>query len=95
MPFLFGGPWDAAADAKPEAVAVISSGLNDRLFGVPLYADVSALFYNKNLFTQAGLDPTKPPTSLAELRELARGIQVRPTGVAELLSGRPIVFRCT
>ena len=44
---------------------------NDRLYGVPLYADVSALFYNKDLFEQAGLDPNKPPTSLAELREYA------------------------
>ena len=47
---------------------------NDRLFGVPLYADVSALFYNKDLFTQAGLDPNKPPTSLAELRTYADAI---------------------
>jgi len=43
----------------------------DRLYGVPLYADVSALFYNKDLFTRAGLDPEKPPTSLAELRTYA------------------------
>lgn len=43
----------------------------DRLYGVPLYADVSALFYNKTLFEQAGLDPNKPPTSLAEIREYA------------------------
>jgi multiple sugar transport system substrate-binding protein len=43
----------------------------DRLYGVPLYADVSALFYNKDLFTKAGLDPEKPPTSLSELREYA------------------------
>jgi multiple sugar transport system substrate-binding protein len=42
-----------------------------RLYGVPLYADVSALFYNKDLFTKAGLDPTKPPTSLPQLREYA------------------------
>jgi len=42
-----------------------------KLYGVPLYADVSALFYNKDLFTQAGLDPNKPPTSLAELRQYA------------------------
>src|SRR4029450_2175910 len=27
----------------------------DRLYGVPLYADVSALFYNKDLFKKAGL----------------------------------------
>lgn len=42
-----------------------------RLYGVPLYADVSALFYNKDLFEQAGLDPDKPPTSLAEIRAYA------------------------
>jgi len=42
-----------------------------RLYGVPLYADVSALFYNKGLFREAGLDPEKPPTSLAEIREYA------------------------
>lgn len=45
-----------------------------RLYGVPLYADVSALFYNKDLFRQAGLDPDDPPTSLAELREYAEKI---------------------
>src|SRR5205085_10569555 len=42
-----------------------------KLYGVPLYADVSALFYNKDLFEKAGLDPNKPPTSLAEIREYA------------------------
>ena len=42
-----------------------------RLYGVPLYADVSALFYNKDLFEKAGLDPKKPPTSLGEIREYA------------------------
>ena len=46
----------------------------DRLFGVPLYADVSALFYNKDLFERAGLDPDKPPTSLEELRTYADAI---------------------
>ena len=40
-----------------------------RIYGVPLYADVSALFYNKDLFEKAGLDPNKPPKSLAELRQ--------------------------
>ncbi len=33
VPFQYGGPWDPAADAKPEAVAVISAALNARLFG--------------------------------------------------------------
>ncbi|MET8153323.1 ABC transporter substrate-binding protein [Actinoplanes sp. NPDC049668] len=43
----------------------------DRLYGVPLYADVSALFYNQDLFKRAGLDPEKPPVSLAEMRAYA------------------------
>ncbi|GAA3588853.1 sugar ABC transporter substrate-binding protein [Nonomuraea rosea] len=53
----------------------------NRLFGVPLYADVSALFYNKDLFRRAGLDPDKPPTSLAELRTYADKITALGGGV--------------
>ncbi len=33
VPFRYGSGWDRAADAKPEAVVVIGSALNDRLFG--------------------------------------------------------------
>jgi multiple sugar transport system substrate-binding protein len=55
--------------ASPGHITVAT--YKDRLYGVPLYADVSALFYNKTLFEQAGLDPNKPPTSLAEIREYA------------------------
>ena len=38
---------------------------DNRLYGVPLYADVSALFCSKELFEKAGLDPNKPPRSFA------------------------------
>jgi multiple sugar transport system substrate-binding protein len=58
--------WAEIKDVSPGHKTVAT--FNDRLYGVPLYADVSALFYNKDLFTKAGLDPTKPPTSLAEVR---------------------------
>jgi multiple sugar transport system substrate-binding protein len=57
------------ATASPGHLTVAT--FEGRLYGVPLYADVSALFYNKTLFEQAGLDPDKPPTSLAEIREYA------------------------
>lgn len=33
VPFRYGSGWDRAADAKPEAVAVIGDDLNKRLFG--------------------------------------------------------------
>ena len=64
--------WPELATASPGHMTVAT--FNDRLFGVPLYADVSALFYNKDLFEQAGLDPNKPPTSLAEMTEYANKI---------------------
>jgi len=46
----------------------------DELYGVPLYADVSALFWNKDLFEAAGLDPEVPPTNLTELHDMSAAI---------------------
>ena len=71
--------WTELADVSPGHKTVAT--FNNRLFGVPLYADVSALFYNKDLFTKAGLDPTKPPTSLAEVRSYADKITALGNGV--------------
>lgn len=61
--------WPELKTASPGHMTVAT--FNGRLFGVPLYADVSALFYNKTLMKQAGLDENKPPSSLAELRQFA------------------------
>jgi len=59
--------WPELKTASPGHMTVAT--LDGRIYGVPLYADVSALFYNIDLFEKAGLDPKKPPTSLAELRQ--------------------------
>jgi multiple sugar transport system substrate-binding protein len=71
--------WPELKTASPGHMTVAT--FNDRLYGVPLYADVSALFYNKDLFRQAGLDPEKPPTSLAQVREYADKITALGNGV--------------
>jgi multiple sugar transport system substrate-binding protein len=71
--------WPELADVSPGHKTVAT--FNNRLFGVPLYADVSALFYNKDLFTKAGLDPNKPPTSLAEVKADADKITALGGGV--------------
>ena len=55
--------------ASPGHIQV--STFNDRLYGVPLYADVSVLFWNKTLFKAAGLDPEVGPTSLQEIHDMA------------------------
>ena len=41
------------------------AGYNGKYYGVPYLGDLSVLWYNKSLFTQAGLDPNKPPTTFA------------------------------
>ena len=49
------GDWPEMKTASPGHMMVAT--WEDTLYGVPLYADVSALFYNKDLFEKAGLDP--------------------------------------
>ncbi|MBB5802695.1 multiple sugar transport system substrate-binding protein [Saccharothrix ecbatanensis] len=45
-----------------------------KVFGVPHDIDLSAVFYNKVLFSRAGLDPENPPTTLEGLYEAAKKI---------------------
>lgn len=43
-------------------------------YALPFTGDASVMFYNKDLFKQAGLDPEKPPTTWAEIKEDAQKI---------------------
>ena len=45
-----------------------------KLYGTGFTPDVSILLYNKGLFKQAGLDPDKPPTTVAQIHEYAKKI---------------------
>jgi multiple sugar transport system substrate-binding protein len=74
--------------ASPGHVAV--STYDGRLYGVPLYADVSVLFWNKDLFRAAGLDPEKPPTNLQEIHDYAAAI----TGVEDGVYGYYLPGNC-
>lgn len=76
------------ATASPGHIQVAT--YDDKLYGVPLYADVSALFWNKDLFRKAGLDPEVPPQSLAEIRDMATKI----TGVEEGVYGYYLPGNC-
>ena len=76
------------ASASPGHIQVAT--YDGRLYGVPLYADVSALFWNKDLFEKAGLDPDVPPRSLEELHDMA----ARITGVEEGVYGYYLAGNC-
>jgi len=41
------------------------------MYGMPNDTDVRVLYYNKKMFTEAGLDPNKPPTTWDELEQYA------------------------
>jgi multiple sugar transport system substrate-binding protein len=45
--------------------------------GMPLLMDTQALFWNKDAFRAAGMDPERPPQTLPELREAAKRLTVR------------------
>ena len=51
-----------------------SSTWDGKEYGLPFVMDLSVWMYNKKLFTQAGLDPNKPPTTLAEFQADAEAI---------------------
>jgi multiple sugar transport system substrate-binding protein len=48
--------------------AIKASTWDGKEYGLPFVMDLSVWMYNKKLFTQAGLDPNKPPTTLAEFQ---------------------------
>lgn len=48
--------------------------LGGKTYGIPFVFSTPVLFYNATLFTQAGLDPTKPPTTWDEVK--AAGQQI-------------------
>ncbi len=60
VPFRHGSGWDRAADAKPEAVAVIGSDLNDRLFGGKNSVGAKIRLNNRDFEIVGVLAPWRP-----------------------------------
>lgn len=52
-----------------------STTADGKIYGVPFYVDASSLFWNKDLFRRAGLDPEKGPASWAEMAADAKKIR--------------------
>lgn len=63
-------------------VVQYGQGPDGHVYGIPAKSIYGiGLHYNRELFTQAGLDPDKPPTTWAEVRSYAKQIAEK-TGVA-------------
>jgi len=69
-------------DGAQDLFAKIDPATVQNLYGhnyyMPVGADVTVLIYNKDLFTEAGLDPEKPPTTFAEFLDDAAKIDQLP-----------------
>ena len=50
---------------------VLSMTYKGKLIGMPFNASTILLYYNKDAFREAGLDPERPPRTLAELADYA------------------------
>ncbi len=59
-PFLFGGPWDAKADAGPEPVMVLSRDANEKAFGGINSVGRTLLFKNREFRVIGVLDDWEP-----------------------------------
>jgi multiple sugar transport system substrate-binding protein len=70
-------------------VAQAGEDAKGSMWAIPIAAYGQGLHYNRTLFTKAGLDPDKPPTTWAEVRADAKAIadKTGQAGYAEMTAG--------
>lgn len=75
-----------SADIEKDFFPIVSAMKHgDAYYGLPTAVRSLALFYNKALFTEAGLDPANPPQNLEELLAAAEAT-VKRDGSGNILS---------
>ncbi|WP_327010103.1 extracellular solute-binding protein [Dactylosporangium sp. NBC_01737] len=77
-PYL--GEVPAIKDVRPVLMQVFSDS-KGKVYGLPSANYSLGLIYNRVLFQQAGLDPDKPPTTWADVREAAKKITALGNGI--------------
>ncbi|HEY3338477.1 MAG TPA: ABC transporter substrate-binding protein [Propionicimonas sp.] len=76
---FFAGTTYMDTSVLPEA-AVNASKFSGTNYGVPFNLAPMMLYYNKDMFTAAGLDPEKPPTTWDEFASMAGKLTVDKNG---------------
>lgn len=75
---FFAAPWDECF-------------YDGRMYAVPYDTDVRVLYYNRQMFRDAGLDPNRPPKTWSELRDYSLKLtKRRPSGGLEQTGYIPI-----
>lgn len=65
------------ADFYPNQLEACS--INGQPYALPMYSSPFLLYYNRDLFTQAGLDPDAPPTTYDEMLAMAEKLSALTT----------------
>jgi len=65
---------EEVTDIKDQYLLWEPTEYKGRTYGVPWLAGTRVMFYNRDLFFRAGLDPDKPPKTWGELLDAARAI---------------------
>ncbi|MCW5939941.1 MAG: extracellular solute-binding protein [Fimbriimonadaceae bacterium] len=72
--------WPGSTDrVHPEVMKVLQS-LDGRLYAMPFFQVAQALYYRKDHFAEAGLDPEKPPTDWKSFLESGRRLTESASG---------------
>jgi ABC-type glycerol-3-phosphate transport system substrate-binding protein len=66
-------------DIVPGAMKAVTAGAT--IYGLPTANYTQGLIYNRSLFSQAGLDPNKPPTTWAQVEQDATAIAKLGNGI--------------
>jgi len=69
IPGMLGETWDWAQYVIPITHYYSTDG---NLWSMPFNSSTAMLYYNKDLFKAAGLDPNKPPTTWKEMEEYGK-----------------------
>ena len=78
IPEMLGETWDWAQYVIPITNYYSVEG---NLWSMPFNSSTAMLYYNKDLFKEAGLDPDKPPTTWKEMEEY--GEKILASGVVD------------
>lgn len=60
-----------------------------KLYSMPFNSSTAIIYYNKDAFQKAGLDPAKPPTSFKDVEEMGRKIVASGAARAAITFGWP------
>lgn len=69
LPFQYGGPWDKAADAKPEPVIVIDQAMNEKLFGGANSVGKTVRLDSRNYKVVGVLAPWRPSVKFYDMTQ--------------------------